>query len=100
MATHPEDRPIHLANVFVPLHARRMEDEDDDRRAHEVLHRVENLLQNELPRVADTLSAVMKGLEAELDEANREIARLRQENAEFQAKIDAIQELKRALARL
>jgi chromosome segregation ATPase len=127
--TSPEERPANLVNVFSafqapPTPAAQGGWEKDEERAHEVMHRMENILIKELPRVADMVGGMMRGLEERLDEAHREITRLREaqqalerqhaddearlseletlrkENAEFVAKLEAVADLKRALSRL
>ncbi len=118
----PDDRP----SVFSPLQAPPVAPawEREEEKAHEALHHMENILVKELPRVADMVGGLMRGLEQRLDEAQHEIARLRQtqadlerrhaddagrlaeldalrrQNAEFAAKLEAVEDLKRALSRL
>ncbi|GEM_PF-5050893 len=116
--TPPEERPASLASALAPAW------NGEDAGAHDVMHRMENILVKELPRVADMMGSLMRGMEERLDEAMREIARLREaqqalerqhaddearlseldalrrQNAEFAAKLDAVADLKRAISRL
>jgi hypothetical protein len=90
----------------------------------EALHHMENILIKELPRVADMVGGMMRGLEAQLEAAQHEIARLREaqaalerqhlddagrlaelealrrQNADFAEKLAAVEDLKRAFSRL
>lgn len=116
----PEERPASLVTALASAPSWAEEEEH----AHEVIHRMENILVKELPRVADMVGGLMRGLEERLDEATREIARLREaqmalerqhaddaarlaeldelrrQNAEYAAKLEAVSDLKRALSRL
>lgn len=89
----------------------------DDVKSRDALQHMETILIKELPRVADVVGGMMRDLESQLALARGEIAELhmrhaddlarlaeletlRRQNAEFAAKLEAIEELKRAVSKL
>ena len=102
MSPTPEERATTFANVFA-LQAKAHSSEswrDAEEEANQVFARVENILVKELPRVADMMGGVVRGLEERIQLAHAEIETLRAQNAELLAKLAAVEELKKAVAKL